>query len=135
MKRRFLFFGLLGICLEVIFTGVCSMVNRDAKLKGTTSLWMIPIYGTAAFLGPLCGKLRRLPAFVRGFIYTSLIYFVEFMSGWVLKRLGSCPWDYSKSRFNIKGLIRLDFAPLWFVLGLFFERLQGRSVRKRGRIF
>ena len=34
-----------------------------------------------------------------------------------------CPWDYSQCRANIHGLIRLDFAPLWFAVGLLFEQL------------
>jgi len=34
------------------------------------------------------------------------------------------PWDYSgKTPYSVLGLIRLDYAPAWFVLGLLFERL------------
>ena len=33
-----------------------------------------------------------------------------------------CPWDYSDAKYNIDGLVRLDFAPAWFILGLVFEK-------------
>lgn len=49
------------------------------------------------------------------------IFAGEFLSGIALKKLGICPWDYSSSPFNVLGVIRLDYAPLWFGLGLFYE--------------
>ena len=36
---------------------------------------------------------------------------------------GRLPLGLQSVRFSIRGLIRLDYAPAWFVLGLFFERL------------
>ena len=36
--------------------------------------------------------------------------------------IGGKDWDYSRAKFNIKGVIRLDYAPLWFTAGLFFEK-------------
>jgi hypothetical protein len=54
------------------------------------------------------------------------IYLVEFFGMLALRGLlGSSPSQagYLKSRWNIRGLIRLDFAPAWFAAGLFFERV------------
>lgn len=51
------------------------------------------------------------------------IFAVEYAAGTYLKRRGRCPWDYSRAKTNIDGVIRLDFAPLWFFTGLLFERL------------
>ena len=42
--------------------------------------------------------------------------------------MGVCPWDYTGRHSNIDGLIRLDFAPLWFMTGLLFEQI----TKKRG---
>ena len=32
-------------------------------------------------------------------------------------------WDYGSGALSVMGLIRLDYAPLWAVLGLFFEEV------------
>lgn len=34
-----------------------------------------------------------------------------------------CPWDYSDCPLQYQGVIRFDFAPLWFLTGLLFERV------------
>jgi uncharacterized membrane protein len=59
-----------------------------------------------------------------------LIFMTEYASGFFLRRLGICPWDYTGRGLNIDGLIRLDFAPGWFGAGLLFERLSGHPAGK-----
>lgn len=88
---------------------------------GQTSLWMFFIYGSAAFFFPLFEFFSEIPIFLRGVIYTFCIFFVEFAAGSALKLAGVCPWDYSNAKYNLRGVIRADFAPLWFGAGLFFE--------------
>lgn len=51
------------------------------------------------------------------------IFAAEFGTGMLLKHYGMCPWDYSSSPFNYKGVIRLDYAPVWFLTGLIYEKL------------
>ncbi len=51
------------------------------------------------------------------------IYLVEFLSALFLKKRGACPWDYSRAKLNILGIVRLDYAPCWFITGLLFEKL------------
>lgn len=84
---------------------------------------MFPIYGAAALLTPLFHKAKKFPVMLRGTLYTILIFIAEFFSGSLLKKHQACPWDYSKAKFNVKGVIRLDYAPMWFLTGLLFERL------------
>lgn len=103
--------------------------HRDYKLSGKTSVWMFPIYGMASILTPLFEMLRGKSVMLRGSIYACLIFLGEFCSGSLLKKYDLCPWDYSNARWNICGLIRLDYAPLWFGAGLFFERLLSKSER------
>ena len=86
-------FLLCGWCMEILFTALHSLRRRDLRLTGNTSLWMFPIYGSACLLGRLLWKH------------------------------GLCPWDYGKSRFHIYRIIRLDYAPWWFLAGLFFEKI------------
>ena len=40
-----------------------------------------------------------------------------------------CPWDYSRARSNIQGVIRLDYAPVWFLTGLLYERLLQKEAK------
>lgn len=123
MIRNFIHCGILGWCMEIIFTAIDSFKKRQLTLKGNTSVWMFPIYGMAAFLAPVCRLLKDKTIFVRGITYAALIFAGEYISGSLLKKKGLCPWDYSKAKWNISGLIRLDYAPNWFLAGLIFERL------------
>ena len=123
MKNKFILCGMIGWCAEILWTGFHSLINRHFKLIGHSSLWMFPIYGCAAFIEPLSNRYRNFRLPVRGLIYMSYIFIAEFISGTFLKKFNLCPWDYSASPWNINGVIRLDYAPLWFALGLFYENL------------
>lgn len=115
--------GLLGWFLEITFTAFQAFRRRDFKLPGATSVWMFPIYGLASLLAPLCRLLRRRSFIFRGLVYTSLIFTGEFTTGMLLRKRELCPWNYERSRWNLARVIRLDYAPCWFIAGLLFERL------------
>lgn len=122
-ERDFLKCGITGWCLEVIWTGIANMRNHDKKLSSNTSLIMFPIYGAAAIIKPVYSLIKHKNFIFRGTLYSILIFSGEFISGTILKKHNMCPWDYSKSKYNIKGIIRLDYAPAWFGAGLLFEKL------------
>ncbi|MBQ3599830.1 MAG: hypothetical protein II992_01335 [Lachnospiraceae bacterium] len=120
----FLLCGFTGWCIECFWTGLHSLfLTQDKTLRCGTSLWMFPIYGFASFISPISLYLKGKSMWLRGGIYTTLIFLMEYISGSFLRIFHACPWNYSNSRFHIKGLIRLDFAPLWFIVGLFFEKI------------
>lgn len=134
--RNFFRCGVAGWCLEVIFTSVESFALHDWRLMGKTSLLMFPIYGMGALLSPIGKAVDRWlsvgPEKVlavkdrilrHGTLYMVLIFVAEYLSGSWLRARGICPWDYSGRHSNIDGLIRLDFAPLWFMTGLLFEQI------------
>jgi uncharacterized membrane protein len=124
MEIRFLIYGLLGWCLEVFWTGLGSLLKGDVTLMAWTSIWMFPIYGLAIILEPIHDRLRNINIIIRGIVYTLIIFSIEYTTGSLLRlTLGVCPWDYNPSRFSINGLIRLDYAPVWFTAGLLFERV------------
>lgn len=125
MMKRFLLFGILGWCAEILWTGFCSLLAGDGALTAQTYLWMFPIYGLAGVAAPWFLVFRRYcPLWQRAGFYVFAIFTVEFLSGWLLQALtGVCPWDYGDVRFSVMGFIRLDYAPLWAVLGLFFEEV------------
>ena len=131
--HNFIHCGLLGWCLEILFTAFHSFRRRDFKLSGITSIWMFPIYGMAAFLAPVCRLLKNKNFIFRGFVYTGIIFLGEFTSGVLLRKKGLCPWNYENSRWNVGQVIRLDYAPCWFLSGLLFERLLRESDRLSGR--
>ncbi len=109
--------------MEILFTSMDSLRRRDMTLRGNTSLWMFPIYGSAAVLAPLSRLLAGKSPWRRGLAYMGLIFSAEYFSGIYLGRHRLCPWDYRRSRWNIRRVIRLDYAPFWFFAGLLFEHL------------
>ena len=125
MKNDFIRCGVIGWCWEVTYTGLLGLTKRnfDPRLRGQTSLIMFPIYGMAALIRPIARIIKNRPLWVRGGIYMSMIYLGEYISGMFLKKRDMCPWDYSKAPYNIDGVIRLDYAPGWFALGLIYEKV------------
>ncbi len=133
MWVRFLVYGIFGWCTEIVWTAVTdaaeSAVARrpvDARLAGKTYLWMFPIYACGGLAFEVAhGWVADLAWPLRGMVYTVGIFAVEYASGWLIQRLtGSIPWDYSERRWHVHGLIRLDYAPAWFVFGLLLERVE-----------
>lgn len=124
MGIRFIVYGMLGWVVEILWTGMGSVLRADRRLQATTYLWMFPIYGGGGLLlegmFPLFAGRGWLG---RGLAAVAVIYGVEYATGWVIRRLvGRAPWDYSGRPLAVHGLIRLDYAPAWFVLALLFER-------------
>jgi len=123
MITKFLLYGIIGWCMEILWTGFCSFLQKDYKLTANTSIWMFFIYGMAVFLEPIIDVLVEFPFYLRGMVYVVCIYIVEYLTGKGLKKMNICPWDYSHSKYHISGVIRLDYAPVWFVAGFVFESI------------
>ncbi|CAN5613733.1 hypothetical protein BH11CYA1_BH11CYA1_33600 [soil metagenome] len=121
-----LIFGLIGLGLEVVFTATLdAKKNVQGHLWGYSSLWYLPLYMLAPlFLRLSESTLSVFPILIRGLIYMVTIFTCEFVAMFALRKLlGASPSEanYKLSRWNICGLIRLDFAPAMFLLGLIFE--------------
>lgn len=125
MLTRFVIYGVLGWAVEIVWTGLGSVLRRDPRLTAQTYLWMFPIYGGGALLFERIHIwMGTQPWMVRGFVWVGAIYAVEFVCGAIIRRIvGACPWDYRGTPLAVDGLIRLDYAPAWFALGLLFERV------------
>ena len=122
--RRFIVYGLLGWSLEIIWTGLGSLLTGDVRLTAWTYLWMFPIYGLGIALEPLHDRIAGLPWAARGLIWMMVFFAIEYATGWSIRVLvGVSPWNYAGAKWNIDGLIRLDYAPVWFIIGLAFERV------------
>ena len=129
-KNDFILCGFTGWCLEIFWTGMHSLLTGQFTMMGKTSLLMFPVYGLAALIRPAYDKFSHFPVMIRGIFYTCGIFLVEFLSGSFFRKLHICPRDYSHVPFQYKGVIRLDYAPLWFLTGLFFEWLLRQNTRK-----
>nr|WP_235827439.1 hypothetical protein [Acetivibrio saccincola] len=92
-------------------------------MQAYTNLWMFFIYGCAIFLEPLHDIMKEWRWVFRGVLWVVIIWGIEYTSGTILLNLlGRYPWYYS-GKFAIDNLVRIDYAPAWFVAGLFFERV------------
>ena len=109
--------------MEIVWTGLGSLLQGDLRMESFTNLWMFLIYGSAVFLEPIHDIIHNWIWPIRGFIWVVLIWGMEYTSGFILlKLLGVYPWIYY-GPFAIDSLVRLDYAPAWFLAGLIFERL------------
>lgn len=130
---RFLIYGVFGWCAEIVWTATSTVVDAvcrgkqiDRRLTGHTYLWMFPIYGAGGLLFEVAHRVvRGWPWPGRGITYVLGCFAVEYAAGWLIKQVsGSIPWDYSYSRAHVHGLIRLDYAPVWFAFGMLLERVE-----------
>ena len=129
---RAVIYGVVGCAMEVAFSSLVASVEARRPVRdGPSTAWMLPIYGLAQPLfEPVHGAVRHRPAWLRGAAYAAGIFAVEAATGEALRALtGACPWDYTgRSRLAVRGVIRLDYAPLWAVAGLGAERLHDAMV-------
>lgn len=121
--KDFIKCGLTGWCLEILFTSFGAFRRRDMRLQGVTSLWMFPIYGLAVIIKPFAHMLHHKSIVHRGLVYMTGIFIAEYLAGGFLKKRRLCPWNYHFSSWQFKDVIRLDYAPLWFLVGLLYERI------------
>lgn len=121
--KNFVKCGTAGWCMEITFTALGALRRRELPLVGQTSLWMFPVYGSAAFFKPLFSLCRHCRLVVRGTFYALAIFGAEYASGRLLSRHRLCPWNYDRHHWHINGLIRIDYFPFWFLAGLLFERI------------
>lgn len=119
--------------MEVFWTGLGSAIKKDKKLTSNTSIWMFPIYATAVIIEPICKHMckNHKSAFNRGTVYALSILITEYITGSMLKKRNCCPWDYSDAKLNINGIIRLDYLPVWFIVGLIYEKILCPEIEKK----
>ena len=125
---RLYFWGVHGVFLEVVFTGVWEfVVTGNWQLKGVSSIWSFLVYGVGTFcFGEAVRNWlirRHVSVQVRCLLYVLCVYAWEFAAGALLSYFDACPWDYTAFDYDLMGLITLEYAPLWFFGGVYFELL------------
>ena len=126
-KYPFLFCGFTGLCLEILWTGLHSLLRGDASMKGTTSLLMFPIYGCASLILPVYKKLKSLPALLRGSLYTAGFYLAEFTSGSILQAFHMSPGTIPECPISTKESSVWTISRSGFSQDLIFEILTKSS--------
>lgn len=135
LLQRLIAFGCLGILVEVLFTGVHSLlIKKDLRAPSRTYLWMMPIYGLGGAVLEYANEINASSSiWWRGWISTLLIFMIEFLCGGLLQILiGKCPWKYLDPinenvvhKLSVMGLIRIDYAPYWYILAVLFDYSSG----------
>ena len=124
-------FACFGITAEVFFTAFSDLYNQTplcgkplTALAGTSYVWMALIYGLIPVFGILLHyKAKPIPVWLRLPLYVLIIYAIEFTSGYLLQCVtGSCPWHYTTG-WNVMGLIRLDYFPVWLLFVWLVEQI------------
>jgi uncharacterized membrane protein len=135
MLFRFLIYGALGWCSEIVWTAVRKRITGvapDWLLMGETSLWAFPMYGAIAFLyEPLHDAVRAQFFLLRAAAYLAGFWVIEYIGGWLIwKIIGKKPWDYSRSPGgSLNGLIRWNFVLVWPLVGFALEPVHDILVR------
>ena len=127
--QRFVAFGMLGLLIENLFTGLWQIVHGDFTGRTKSYLWMFIIYGIGGLSIELISSLTHYNIFIKAVLDTIFIYFLEFTSGWTTEFIfGKCLWKYMdpKSetevhRRSIMGMVRYDYCLLWYGLAVVFE--------------
>ena len=126
---KFLIFAAIGVLGEVVFTALSDFFTPKKNkwdLKGHSYIWMAPIYGLGAFLcGPTLLLIKHQSWIIRGCFYALIIMGIEYLAGILLREItGRCPWDYrGRAKLHVHGLVRLDYAIVWFCVGFIGEYL------------
>lgn len=76
MKSDFVKCGILGWCIEIIWTAFRGIKSKNNKFIGYTSIIMFPIYGLASVIKPISLKLKKMkmPTIIRGIVYSIGIF-------------------------------------------------------------
>lgn len=121
-------YAVVGYATDTAFNRALAPLRGERLLELHTSPWMLPLYALVQPLfEPVHDRLRGRPWPVRAATYGVGFIAVEYASGRVLRRLrGEAPWDYSHARFQLHGVTRFDYLPLWALAGLALERLHDR---------
>ncbi len=129
LKYLFIFsiFSLIGWILEFCFR---SIRNNKFINPGFMSGCVVPLYGfgtiTIVLLCNLIDSYNIHYAYKLSLIFLSSMIFLsllEFITGLVVLKLFKIRlWNYSNSKFNYKGFVRLEFSITWGLLALLFYK-------------
>ena len=120
-------YALHGCAAEVIYTALWDLFSHyDIKLAGNSHIWALFIYGVSCYVIECASSYLRdtlkIPLLIRALIYTIWTFCWEFATGFALRQIGACPWDYEPwFNWHVMGLITLEYTPFWYFGAIFVE--------------
>lgn len=113
----FSIYSFFGWMLEKVYRSVKQMAFVS---PGFLYGCFLPIYGTSAVSSILLEKnIDALSLPLQIIIYGILVTVIEYMTGLFMERVfGVRFWDYSKNKFNIRGIVCLQFFVAWSFLAI-----------------
>ena len=121
---RVLFFGMLGVSLELLFVALRqSWKTKNKALIGHASLFMFPIYGLGLTFGFDIIEFVIPYTIVRWLSYPFWIWMIEIAVGSLAVKRGIRIWDYRylPKLFHWKGIISFAHLPVWIMFGMTVE--------------
>ena len=106
MKNDFIKCGALGWCMEIFWTGLHALGNREWKMTGHSLSSHVSHLRHGSLYRPCIRRLKKVPTLIRGSLYMLGIFAAELGTGMFLKHFHMCPWDYSNTPYHYKGVIR-----------------------------
>ena len=122
--NHLLFWGMLGLCFEIVFTGISNLFSKKAyNLMGHTSIWMFPIYSIGLTYGFSLVQYIIPYDFIRYLSYPLWIWLVEILVGYPASKIGIRIWDYRYLSINMhwKGIVSYAHFPVWIAFGILVE--------------
>lgn len=85
----------------------------------------VPVYGTGAlFIILMQQYIFFLPLFLQVIFYSVVLSAIEYVTGELFERLfGLKLWDYSDTKFHIRGKVSLGFSLCWGLLAIVLSRV------------
>ena len=107
-------YSIVGWIIEGVYNYIITgNFKKDGFLRGPYK----PMYGIAFTILVLLDKYYIFNIIVRLLLYFIVPTVVEFTSGYLILNLfNEKYWDYSKLKFNYKGLVTLRFSFYWMIL-------------------
>ena len=122
--NHFIFWGMFGLCCEIIFTALTNLLSNKAyNLIGHTSMWMFPVYSIGLTYGFSFVQYIIPNDFIRYLSYPIWIWLIEILVGYPASKIGIKIWDYSYLSDNKhwKGIISFVHFPIWIFFGFLVE--------------
>ncbi|AGK95303.1 putative ABC transporter permease [Clostridium pasteurianum] len=112
----FVLYSFLGWCVEVLYS---FKLKGEFVNRGFLNGPFCPVYGFGAIsIITLAKPFENNIIFL---ILSCLFFpsFIEYITGFILEKLFNTTWwDYSGTKFNLKGRICLKFSTIWFLVSL-----------------
>lgn len=115
----FAVYAFMGWIIEVVYR---SITQREFINAGFLYGPFVPLYGFGALLIIFLELfIHQWPLPIKIVVYGVILTLIEYVTGIILENSFKLKlWDYSDSRFNIKGRVSLLFSLCWTALALIF---------------